>query len=180
MRAGWSRRSEKSNEKSQNPMPHRHHLLSMWDLSFANVIPIRIKNDNCVASPCRAAALSAASRLVLLSNANWNYLSALNRGAAMAAHHLRHKWLAAGLVRGRDGAGLPEVVAAGRGEAVHPAPRSAGTAGATVCDAACIAASKSGLTRSENVRSPMPTLSPHAVQASSGTKAWPQVWCIKR
>ena len=36
------------------------------------VIPIRIKNDNCVASPCRAAALSAASRLVLLSNANWN------------------------------------------------------------------------------------------------------------
>ena len=37
------------------------------------LIPIRIKNDNCVASPCRAAALSAASRLVLLSNANWNY-----------------------------------------------------------------------------------------------------------
>ena len=36
------------------------------------LIPIRIKNDNCVASPCRAAALSAASRLVLLSNANWN------------------------------------------------------------------------------------------------------------
>ena len=36
------------------------------------VIPIRIKNDNCVASPCRAAALSAASRFVLLSNANWN------------------------------------------------------------------------------------------------------------
>ena len=39
------------------------------------LIPIRIKNDNCVASPCRAAALSAASRLVLLSNANWNYPS---------------------------------------------------------------------------------------------------------
>ena len=37
-----------------------------------DVIPIRIKNDNGVASPCRAAALSAASRLVLLSNANWN------------------------------------------------------------------------------------------------------------
>ena len=37
------------------------------------LIPIRIKNDNCVASPCRAAALSAASRLVLLSNANLNY-----------------------------------------------------------------------------------------------------------
>ena len=36
------------------------------------LIPIRIKNDNCVASPCRAAALSAASRLVLFSNANWN------------------------------------------------------------------------------------------------------------
>ena len=36
------------------------------------LIPIRIKNNNCVASPCRAAALSAASRLVLLSNANWN------------------------------------------------------------------------------------------------------------
>ena len=40
------------------------------------LIPIRIKNDNCVASPCRAAALSAASRLVLLSNANWNDLVA--------------------------------------------------------------------------------------------------------
>ena len=40
------------------------------------VIPIRIKNDNCVASPCRAVALSAASRLVLLSNANWNYTRA--------------------------------------------------------------------------------------------------------
>ena len=37
------------------------------------LIPIRIKNDNCVASLCRAVALSAASRLVLLSNANWNY-----------------------------------------------------------------------------------------------------------
>ena len=37
-----------------------------------DLIPIRIKNDNCVASPCRAAALSTASRLVLLSNANWN------------------------------------------------------------------------------------------------------------
>ena len=37
------------------------------------LIPIRIKNDNCVASPCRAAALPAASRLVLFSNANWNY-----------------------------------------------------------------------------------------------------------
>ena len=36
------------------------------------LIPFRIKNDNCVASPCRAAALSAASRLVLFSNANWN------------------------------------------------------------------------------------------------------------
>ncbi|UUZ76585.1 hypothetical protein LP414_02625 [Polaromonas sp. P1(28)-13] len=36
------------------------------------VIPVRIKNDNCVASPCRAVALSAASRLVLASNANWN------------------------------------------------------------------------------------------------------------
>ena len=40
--------------------------------SATGLIPIRIKNDNCVASPCRAAALSAASRLVLLSNANWN------------------------------------------------------------------------------------------------------------
>jgi hypothetical protein len=38
------------------------------------VIPIRIKNDNCVASLCRAVALSAASRLVLLSDANWNEL----------------------------------------------------------------------------------------------------------
>ena len=46
------------------------------------VIPIRIKNDNCVASPCRAAALSAASRLVLLSNANWNYLELERRRAA--------------------------------------------------------------------------------------------------
>ena len=43
------------------------------------IIPIRIKNDNCVASPCRAAALSAASRLVLLSNANWNYFTLSDR-----------------------------------------------------------------------------------------------------
>ena len=42
---------------------------------LTRLIPIRIKNDNCVASPCRAAALSAASRLVLLSNANWNQTS---------------------------------------------------------------------------------------------------------
>ena len=50
-------------------------LMRLPFLSVAHelsVIPIRIKNDNCVASPCRAAALSAASRLVLLSNANWN------------------------------------------------------------------------------------------------------------
>ena len=40
--------------------------------SREHLIPICIKNDNCVASPCRAAALSAASRLVLFSNANWN------------------------------------------------------------------------------------------------------------
>ena len=40
------------------------------------LISVRIKNDNCVVSPCRAEALSAASRLVLASNANWNYLKA--------------------------------------------------------------------------------------------------------
>ena len=49
-----------------------------------NLIPIRIKNDNCVASPCRAAALSAASRLVLLSNANWNQTGA-DRACTLAA-----------------------------------------------------------------------------------------------
>ena len=42
------------------------------DRARRSLIPIRIKNDNCVASPCRDAALSAASLLVLLSNANWN------------------------------------------------------------------------------------------------------------
>ena len=47
------------------------------------LIPIRIKNDNCVASPCRAAALSAASRLVLLSNANWNYRNLYSLTAAL-------------------------------------------------------------------------------------------------
>ena len=50
------------------------------------VIPIRIKNDNCVASPCRAAALSAASRLVLLSNANWNKKS-LSANTGCARNH---------------------------------------------------------------------------------------------
>ena len=43
-------------------------------IAHQGLIPIRIKNDNCVASPCRAAALSAASRLVLFSNANLNYV----------------------------------------------------------------------------------------------------------
>ena len=38
----------------------------------ARVVPVPIKNDNCVASPCRAAALSAASRLALASNVSWN------------------------------------------------------------------------------------------------------------
>ena len=47
-------------------------IVGVGCLAYVAVIPIRIKNDNCVASPCRAAALSAASRLVLLSNANWN------------------------------------------------------------------------------------------------------------
>ena len=37
-------------------------------------IPIPNKSDNFVASPCRAVALSAASRLILTSIGNWNYL----------------------------------------------------------------------------------------------------------
>ena len=36
------------------------------------LIPIPNKNDNCVTLPCRAKALSAASRLVLVSIENWN------------------------------------------------------------------------------------------------------------
>jgi hypothetical protein len=47
--------------------------VALFNLSeLGGLIPIRIRNDNYVASLCLATALSAASRLVLISNANWN------------------------------------------------------------------------------------------------------------
>ena len=45
------------------PLSYRH---------LEEILPIPNKNDNGVASPCRATALSAASRLVLASIGNWN------------------------------------------------------------------------------------------------------------
>ena len=43
------------------------------------LIPIPNKNDNCVTLPCRAKALSAASRLVLVSIENWNEMTDLHK-----------------------------------------------------------------------------------------------------